>query len=219
MLKKLFTFIKHDFSSQVFSISLILAVIYSYFLFDDMSILTISLIVAAFILAGFSTYLLFTSKVTIQRELVLFLPLSVFVMCLFFGVLNKYNEVDSFNELMTYTSLSRLIDFGIGATLVYSSFIALMGLSCANAAPNSFNIQAGNIETLTGKQHDFIHYRITKSYSSILTLNNSIFGKNGLIVNGSVIGYNELYNYLKDQNMRFNALTDDDFLVMNMVKI
>ena len=219
MLKKLVTFIKHDFASQVFSINLILAVIYFYFLFDYLSILTLSLIVFAFIFAGFAAYMLFTSKVTIQREFVLFLPLSIFGMCLFFGVLNKYNEVNSLNELMTYTSLSRLIDFGMGAALVYNSFIALMGLSCSNAAPYSFNIQASNIESLTGIKHDFIHYRITKSYSSILTLNNSIFCKNGLMFNGSVIGYNELYNYLKDQNMRFNALTDDDFLVINMFKI
>lgn len=219
MIKKLLTFIKHDFASQVFSINLVIAVIYFYFLFDDMSILTVSLIVVAFIFAFFSAYMLFTSKVTIQRELVLFLPLGVFVMCLFFGVLNKYNEVNSLNELMTYTSLSRLIDFCMGAALVYSSFLALMGLSCSNAAPYSFNIQVGNIETLTGAHPDFIHYRITKSYSSILTLNTSIFCKNGLIVNGSVISYNELYNYLKDQDMRFNSLTDDDFLIMDMVKI
>jgi hypothetical protein len=219
MIKKLLTFIKHDFASQVFSINLVIAVIYFYFLFDDMSILTVSLIVGAFIFAFFSAYMLFTSKVTIHRELVLFLPLGVFVMCLFFGVLNKYNEVNSLNELMTYTSLSRLIDFGMGAALVYSSFLALMGLSCSNAAPYSFNIQFENIKILTGEQHDFIHYRITRRYSSILTLNNSIFCQKGLIVNGSVIGYNGLYNYLKDNNMRFNALTDDDFIIIAMVNI
>jgi len=218
-LKKLLTFIKHDFVSQVFLFNLLLIVVYAYFSFSDTSSLTRALIVLAVIFSAGSSYFLFSSKVTVRFELVLALPLSIFVMCLFFGVLNKYNEVASLNELFTYHSMERLIDFSIGAALFYGSFLALMGLSCANAAPNSFTIQAGNIETLTGKQYDFIHYRITKSYSSILTLNNSIFGKNGLIVNGSVIGYHDLYNYLKEQNMRFNALTDDDFLVMNMVKI
>lgn len=219
MIKNLLTFIKHDFVSQVFFLNVTLTLIYACSLFDEVSNLTISLCVLGLLFAGFSSHMLYKSKVTVRYELVLILPLSIFVVCLFFGVLQKYNQFNSFSELMTYSSLERLIDFGMGAMLFYGSFLALMGLSCSNAANDSFETPSSNIKIITGQNPDFIHYGITRHKETFMTLKNFTFCAQGLIRNERVFGFHELFHYLKDQNMRFTSLTDDDFLIMNMVKI
>lgn len=219
MINNLLTFIKHDFVSQVFLFNLLLIFVYAYFSFSDTSNLTRVLIVSVVIFSAGSSYILFSSKVTVRFELVLAIPLSIFLMCLFFGFLNKYNEVGSLNELFTYKSMERLIDFGIGAALFYGSFLAFMGLSCSNAANDSFETPSSNIKIITGQNPDFIHYGITRHKETFMTLKNFTFCAQGLIRNERVFGFQELFNYLKDQNMRFTSLTDDDFLIMNMVKI
>lgn len=219
MIKKLLTFIKHDFISQMFSLTLMFSVIYSYFLLDDMSILTKVLGAFALILGGYSAYKRYTSNVTVRYELIILIPIAVFTLCLFLGVLHKYNELNSIHALFTYASLSGLIDLGLGAFLLYGSFMALLGFSCILASKENFEIPSSNIEVLTGNKPDFIHYRITKSSKTLMTLKDFTFCAQGLVRNEKVVGYHELYNYMKEQDMRFNALTDDDFLVINMVKI
>lgn len=213
------TFIKHDFVSQVFSLTLILAIIYFYFLFNDTSLLTKLLILASLIFGGYSTYQRYVSRVTVRYEFILLIPIAVFIMCSAFGVLHKYNELKSIHDAVTYDSLSRLIDLGVGAAFIYGIFMTLLGFSCVSASKENFKTPSSNIEVLTGHKPDFIHYRITRSTKTLMTLKDWTFCYQGLVRNESVVGYHDLYNYLKEQNMRFNALTDDDFLIMNMVKI
>lgn len=173
----------------------------------------------AFVITGSSVYKLFKSRVTVRYELMLLLPLFIFATCLTFGLIHKYNEVGSLEQLMTYTSLSRLIDFAIGASLFYGTFLGVMGFSCSYSAREHFKVPTSNIQTLTGNSPDFVHYGITRYNKTFLTLNSFFFNSVGLIRNNSVVGYHVLYNYMKDQNIGFSALSDDDFLLMDMVKI
>lgn len=218
-MKTLINFLKNDFVTQVFSLNILIAFFYVFFLFDEMTVLTQALMVVAFSVTGYSIYKLFKSRVTVRYELMLLLPLFIFATCLTFGLIHKYNEVGSLEQLMTYTSLSRLIDFAIGAGLIYGSFLGVMGFSCMYSAKEHFKVSASNIQTLTGNRPDFVHYGITRYNKTFLTLNNFVFDGVGLIRNNSVVGYHDLYNYMKEQNIGFTSLRDDDFLLMNMIKI
>lgn len=218
-MKNLINFLKNDFVTQVFSLNVLIAVFYVSFLFNEISALTQAFIFLAFIVAGSSVYKLFKSRVTVRYELMLLLPLFIFATCLTFGLIHKYNEVGSLSQLMTYSSLSRLIDFAVGAGLVYGSFLGIMGFSCSYSAKEHFKVSTSNIQTLTGHKPDFVHYGITRYNKTFLTLNSFVFNGAGLIRDNSVVGYHVLYNYMKDQNIAFSALSDDDFLLMDMVKI
>lgn len=212
-------FLKNDYVTQVFSLNILIAIFYVSFLFNEISALTQAFMLLTFIISGASVYKLFKSRVTVRYELMLLLPLFIFATCLTFGLIHKYNEVGSLGQLMTYTSLSRLIDFAIGASLVYGTFLGVMGFSCSYSAREHFKVPTSNIQTLTGNSPDFVHYGITRYNKTFLTLNSFVFNSVGLIRNNSVVGYHVLYNYMKDQNIGFSALSDDDFLLMDMVKI
>lgn len=218
-MKTLINFLKNDFVTQVFSLNVLIVVFYVSFLFNEISVLTQAFMLLAFVIAGSSVYKLFKSRVTVRYELMLLLPLFIFATCLTFGLIHKYNEVGSLEQLMTYTSLSRLIDFAVGAGLVYGSFLGILGFSCAYSAKEHFEVSASNIQTLTGNKPDFVHYGITRYNKTFLILNSFVFDGSGLIRNNSVVGYHELYNYMKVQNIGFTSLRDDDFLLMDMVKI
>lgn len=218
-MKTLINFLKNDFVTQVFSLNVLIVVFYVSFLFNEISALTQAFMLLAFVITGSSVYKLFKSRVTVRYELMLLLPLFIFATCLTFGLIHKYNEVGSLEQLMTYTSLSRLIDFAIGASFVYGTFLGVMGFSCSYSAREHFKVPTSNIQTLTGNSPDFVHYGITRYNKTFLTLNSFVFNSVGLIRNNSVVGYHVLYNYMKDQNIGFSALSDDDFLLMDMVKI
>lgn len=219
MIKNLLTFIKHDFVSQVFLLNITLTLIYACSLFDEVSNLTTSLCVLGLIFSGFSSNKLYKSKVTVRYELMLLLPLFIFAVCLTFGLIHKYNEVGSLSQLMTYTSLSRLIDFAFCVALVYGVFLGIMGFSCSFSVKEHFNEAASNIRILTGNNPEFVHYGITRYNKTFFTSKSFVFDGDGLIRQKSVISYQSLYNYIKAQNIHFNALKDDDFLLIEMVQI
>lgn len=218
-MKTLINFLKNDFVTQVFSLNVLIAFFYVSFLFNEISALTQAFMLLAFIIAGASVYKLFKSRVTVRYELMLLLPLFIFATCLTFGLVHKYNEVESFNQLMTYTSLSRLIDFAVGASFVYGSFLGILGFSCSFSVKEHFNEAASNIRILTGNHPEFVHYGITRYNKTFFTSKSFVFDGNGLIRHKSVISYQSLYNYIKAQNIHFNALKDDDFLLIEMVQI
>ena len=218
-MKTLINFLKNDFVTQVFSLNVLLAVFYVSFLFNEISLLTLALISLAFGVTGYSVYRLFKSRVTVRYEFMLLLPLFIFATCLTFGLIHKYNEVELFSQLMTYTSLSRLIDFTVGACLVYGIFLGLLGFSCSFSVKEHFNEAASNIRILTGNHPEFVHYGITRYNKTFFTLKSFVFDGDGLIRHKSVISYQSLYNYIKAQNIHFNALKDDDFLLIEMVHI
>lgn len=218
-MKNILRFIRYDFVSQVFLVNLLIGGAYVFFALPHLSIISKLLLSIAFIFCSLSVAQLYIFKATVRYELILFVPLIIFLLVIGFGIANKYNELGSIEALMNYEALERIIDFAVFTSMCYGVFMSILGFSIITAVHEDFTIAADNIKVVTGGRPDLIHYRMLNRHETILKFNNFKFCRAGLIFNGTVISYNQLYNYMTEQKIPFKALEADDFLIMHMLKI
>lgn len=218
MIAKLIGFLKNDFMSKVMLSCNFVGIYYLIATFNESFMISKILIVLALAFNTLAVIQLYLTKAAIKYEHILLYPIILFTSLIVVVSLLSYNKATSIQDFVD-SYLYNILDVLVAVILIYSSVIATISFSVAVAVSTQFVQPIKNIEIITGDRPDVVQYQVMKRHLSVLRLNDFKFCTDGLIFKDTIISYQSIYNYMLDQQIKFDNLTNEDFIIMHMIKI
>lgn len=218
MFSKPLDFLKNDFMSKVMLPCNLVGIYYFVATFNESFMISKILIVLSLLFNALAVMQLYINKAAIKYEHILVYPIIVLGSLIVAVSLLSYSKSTSTQDFVD-SYLYNILDVSVAVILLYASVIAIVSFSVAVAAATQFVQPIKNIEIITGSRPDWVQYQVMKSHLSVLKLNHFKFCTNGFIFKDTVISYQAIYNYMLDQQVDFDSLTNDDFTIMHMIKI
>jgi len=218
MIAKLIGFLKNDFMSKVMLSCNFVGIYYLIATFNESFMITKILIVLALAFNTLAVIQLYLTKAAIKYEHILLYPIIFFISLIVVVSLFSYNKSTSTQDFVD-SYLYNILDAFVAVILIYSSLIATVSFSVAVAVSTQFVQPIKNIEIITGNRPDLVQYQVMKRHLSVLRLNDFKFCTDGFIFKDTIISYQSIYNYMLDQQVKFDNLTNEDFTIMHMIKI
>lgn len=218
MIAKLIGFLKNDFMSKVMLSCNFVGIYYLIATFNESFMISKILIVLALAFNTLAVIQLYLTKAAIKYEHILLYPIILFTSLIVVVSLLSYNKATSIQDFVD-SYLYNILDVLVAVILIYSSLIATVSFSVAVAVSTQFVQPIKNIEIITGNRPDLVQYQVMKRHLSVLRLNDFKFCTDGFIFKDTIISYQSIYNYMLDQQVKFDNLTNEDFTIMHMIKI